>query len=239
MSETAQMAAEARKRVGKGPNRALRRQGRVPAIVYGGTAQPVAISLEAREVKRALDSGRFMATLYDLQLSGGRPVRALAREVQVDPLKGMPIHVDFLRIEKGAKVVVTVPVTFENEDAAPGISAGGVLSVVRYDVEVEAPADGIPTTISVDLAGYEINDTVHASKVNWPQGVTPTIDDRDFTIATIAPPTLTPEEEDAKAEAEAAAAEGAEAPEDATEAAESQAEDVKPAEETDEENRAG
>lgn len=203
MAELISLTAQAREGVGKGASRALRRAGRVPGVVYGEKAPQELISLEARELRRALNSPRFFSTLYNLQVNG-EEIRVLPREVHFHPVTEEPLHIDFVRVGRGATVSVTVPVVFVNEDISRGLKRGGVLNVVRREVELLCPADAIPGEITVDLKDADINDSLHISQVTLPEGVRPAIADRDFTIATISPPTITPEEEEEVAAAEEA-----------------------------------
>ena len=206
MAELTNLAAQPREGVGKGANRSLRREGRVPGVVYGDKAPQELISLEARALRRALHSPRFFSTLCHLEVNG-EASRVLPREVQLHPVTDEPLHVDFVRVGRGATVAVTVPVVFANEDTSRGLKRGGVLNIVRREVELLCPADAIPREITVDLKDADINDSLHISQVSLPEGVRPAIADRDFTIATISPPSLTPEEEEAAAAAEEAEAE--------------------------------
>ena len=206
MADETSLAAEPREGAGKGANRALRRAGRVPAVVYGEAAPQEMISLEARELRRALQSPRFFSTLCSLRVDG-EAVRVLPREVQLHPVTDEPLHVDFIRVGRGATVAVTVPVRFANEDISRGLKRGGVLNVVRREIELLCPVDAIPGEITVDLKDADINDSLHISQVALPEGARPAIADRDFTIATISPPTLTPEEEEEAAAEEAEEAE--------------------------------
>ena len=201
MAELTSLAAEPREGVGKGANRSLRRAGRVPAVVYGEKAPQELISLETRALRRALHSPRFFSTLCNLQVNG-EAVRVLPREVQLHPVTDEPLHIDFVRVGRGATIAVTVPVVFANEDISRGLKRGGVLNVVRREVELMCPADSIPGEITVDLRDADINDSLHISQVTLPEGVRPAITDRDFTIATISAPTVTPEEEEEAAAAE-------------------------------------
>jgi large subunit ribosomal protein L25 len=220
MAELTNLAAEMREGVGKGANRALRRAGRVPAVVYGGDAPQEMVSLEARELRRALHNSRFFSTLCSLQMNGGS-VRVLAREVQLHPVSGEALHIDFMRVGRDATVTVTVPVVFANEDISRGLKRGGVLNIVRREVELVCPVDAIPGEITVDLKDADINDSLHISQVSLPAGVEPAITDRDFTIATISAPTVMAEEEEAEeeemAEEEAAEEEAAAAEEESEE----------------------
>ncbi len=187
MSETLELKAMAREKVGKGASRKLRREGYVPAVIYGAKKPPLPIYVERRDAIKQIFSGNFLTTLYDIEVDG-KKTRVLPKAFDLDPVKDMPIHLDFLRVAADTEVTVEVSVSFINEDKAPGIKRGGVLNIVRHSVEVNCPANAIPDEFVVDLTGLEINDTVHISNVTLPENVTPTITDRDFTIATIASP---------------------------------------------------
>ncbi len=213
MSETYELKAEARERVGKGSARELRRNGLIPAVIYGDKQPPMPIALPYKEVTLKIHAGGFMTTIATIDVDG-KKVRVLPKDYQLDPVRDFTMHVDFLRISKDTKVVVEVPVHFENEEKSPGIRRGGVLNIVRHHVEVHCPANAIPDYFMADLTGLDINDGVHISNITLPEGVTPTITDRDFTIATIATPAaLRSEEDEAEevAETEAAADEEEEA----------------------------
>lgn len=209
MAEIDKMVAEMRPRAGTGSARAARRGGQLPAVLYGGDQPPLAIAVNRREFDRELAKGRFTTRLLDLQVDG-KTERVLPREVQYHVVTDQPIHVDFMRLTAGAMVNVMVPVQFINDGDCPGIKLGGVLNIVRHRVEFRCRADQIPEQITVDLTGLAIGDSIHISAVKLPEGVTPTIADRDFTIATIAAPTLKLEIETPAAAAETpeAAAEG-------------------------------
>lgn len=183
--ETYELKAEARDRVGKGSARAIRRNGQVPAVIYGGKEAPLAISVSYKDVFYKIHGGGFMTTVATTDV-GGQKIRVLPKDYQLDPVKDMPLHVDFLRVTSGSVVTVAVPVHFENEESSPGLARGGVLNVVRHEVELVCPADAIPDAITVDLSGLEIGDSVHVSAVTLPANTRPAITDRDFTIATIA-----------------------------------------------------
>jgi large subunit ribosomal protein L25 len=208
MSDISIIPAMPRTGSGKGPARATRRNGRVPAVVYGAKKDPTLISLDPRDLMRALRAGSFMATVFDVDVDG-KTERALPRDVQFHPVTDKPLHVDFLRVPSATTVTVNIPVAFLNEEESPGLKRGGLLNVVRHDIEANCRADAIPHHIEVDLTGLEIGDSVHISMVPLPDGVAPTITDRDFTVATIAAPTVVQEEATAEAD-EAAAAEGEE-----------------------------
>jgi large subunit ribosomal protein L25 len=183
MSEQLTLSAESRDRAGKGASRALRNEGRVPAVIYGSNKEPKAIHVEEKELVRQLMTGHFFNSV--IVVSGER---TLAKDVAFHPVTDRPLHVDFLRVAKGATVTVGVPVVFTNEDASPGLKKGGVLNIVRHEIELEVDADKIPEQIEIDMAGYDVGDSVHVSAVKLPAGATPTITDRDFTIATLVAP---------------------------------------------------
>ena len=206
MSEALTLAAEARERAGKGASRALRREGRIPAVVYGGKEQPLGIHVEERLLRRMLGTGHFTNSIVMIEV-GGKTVRTLPKDVQFHPVSDLPLHVDFLRLAKDATVEVSVPVLFVNEEESPGLKRGGVLNVVRHDLELVCDADKIPNDIRIDVTGLDIGDSIHISSVTLPKGSTSSITDRDFTIATIiAPSGLRSETGDnATTEADAAA----------------------------------
>jgi large subunit ribosomal protein L25 len=208
MADITVMAATARDKVGKGSARATRREGRVPAVIYGDGKSPLSISIERKQLVKDMDTGSFFTSIYDIQVDG-QANRVLPRDVQLHPVTDIPQHVDFLRVGANTTVAVDVPVEFINEDDCPGLRAGGVLNVVRYTVEVSCRPDLIPTSIVVDLANAEQGDSLHISAVELPDGVTPTITDRDFTIATIAVPTAVVDELADAADGEDDAPEGA------------------------------
>jgi large subunit ribosomal protein L25 len=204
MGQTYELSATVREKVGKGAARAVRRQGQIPAVIYGGKQPPVAIHLSDRDVYFKIHGGGFLTTVATIDV-GGEKVKVIPRDFQLDPVSDHPIHVDFLRVVAGSKVTVEVPVHFVNEGAAPGIRRGGVLNVVRHRVELLCPAEAIPDHIVADLTGLNINDSLHISAIALPEGVRPTIA-RNFTVATIAAPAGVKEELRAAAEAAAAAA---------------------------------
>lgn len=214
MSEMLTFVAEDRSAVGKGVASTLRKAGRVPAVVYGEKKDQLMISLEARALRRELQNPRFYSTLCALEI-GGKPVRVLPREIQLHPVSDEPLHADFVYVSKGAAVTVEVQVVFLNEDSCPGLKRGGVLNVVRREVELVCPADAIPEKIELDLAEADIGDSLHYSHAIVPDGVAPTITDRDFTIATIAAPSGGADEAEGE-EGEGEVEEGAEATEEAT-----------------------
>ena len=195
MSEQLTLSAEARERAGKGASRAIRREGRVPAVVYGDKQEPVTIHVEEKALVKALSNGHFMNTVVMIDV-GGSQTRTLPKDVQFHPVTDRPLHVDFFRISEHSTVHVNVPVRFENEESAPGLKRGGVLNVVRHDLELICDAAHIPDEIVIDLNGYEVGDSIHISNVGLPQGSRSAIEDRDFTIATIVAPSALKSSED-------------------------------------------
>lgn len=185
MSETYELKAEARDRVGKGSARAVRRNGQVPAVIYGDKQTPLAIALPYKDIYYKIHGGGFMTTVATIDLRGQK-IRVLPKDYQMDPVRDFPMHVDFLRVGRNTEVNVNVPVRFVNEEDCPGIARGGVLNIVRHDVELHCPAEAIPEALTFDLKGLEIGDTIHISAITLPAGVRPVITDRDFTVATIA-----------------------------------------------------
>jgi large subunit ribosomal protein L25 len=199
MSEQLTLPAETRDRAGKGASRALRREGRVPAVIYGEKKEPLSVHVEEKLLIKMMSSGHFMNSVIMVDV-GGKPNRTLPKDVQFHPVTSRPIHVDFVRIGEHAQVTVNIPVRFVDEEQAPGIKRGGVLNVVRHELELVCDAAKIPNEIVVSLAGLEIGDAVHISNVSLPEGAKPTIDDRDFTVATvIAPSAMKAEAEEEEA----------------------------------------
>ncbi len=203
MADTVTFNAESRARVGKGAARAERRNGRVPAVIYGANKDPEAISIDPAQLRAARMQPGFFATLFEVEVEGNSQ-QVLCRDLQLHPVTDRPMHADFLRVTERTQINVEIPVSFEKEEESTGLRQGGVLNVVRHVVEVICRAGSIPNEITVDLAGLEIGDSVHISNVSLPDGVKPTID-RDFTIATIAAPTVAPvEDEEGDKDAEGA-----------------------------------
>ena len=201
MSEQLTLSAEARDRAGKGASRALRREGRVPAVIYGMNEEPSLVHVEEKALNKLLGTGHFMNSV--VMVNG---VRTLPKDVAFHPVSDRPLHIDFLRVSEHASVHVNVPVRFENEEASPGLKRGGVLNIVRHDVELIVDAAEIPDDVVVDLTGFEVGDSIHISAVNLPKGAKSAIEDRDFTIATIvAPSALKSSEGDAPEEGAAEA----------------------------------
>lgn len=205
MSDFATLKAEPRERVGKGSARAARREGRVPAVIYGNKQEAVSITIAHNELMRLINRGSFLSSALDIEVTG-RKERVLPRDIQLHPVTDWPIHVDFLRLSRDAVVNIAVPVTVINQEDSPGIKRGGVLNMVRHEVELTCPADAIPDQIVIDVTGLEVGDSVHISSVKLPEGVVPVIQDRDFTIATIQAPSGLKSEAAEEAAAEAAEA---------------------------------
>ena len=187
MSQTYELKAEARERVGKGSSRELRRNGKVPAVIYGDKQSPLSIALSYKEVYYKIHGGGFMTTIATIDVDG-KKIQVLPKDYQLDPVRDFPVHVDFLRVAKDTVVTVAIPVHFVNEEKSAGLKRGGVLNVVRHEIEATVPATDIPDFIEVDLSGTDLGHSIHISAVKLPAGVKPTITDRDFTIATIAAP---------------------------------------------------
>ena len=180
---------EVRERTGTGGARAVRRDGWVPGILYGGDAEPVAIRLKRNEVIKAVNTGNIQSQLVKIDVPGQDDLQpVIARDIQFDPVKDLPLHVDMMRVDDRTRINVEVPVRFLNEEEAPGLKKGGVLNIVRHSVEVIAPATAIPEALEFDIIKADVGDTITISAIDLPKGVTPTITDRDFTIATIAAP---------------------------------------------------
>ena len=204
MPEMISLSAEPRPQAGKGAARATRRAGRVPAIVYGGGDEPALISLEPRELSRCLARPGFFNHLVEISVDGATH-RTLPREVQYHPVTDAPLHVDFQRVGAGAQVHVTVPVVFVDQERSPGLRRGGILNVVRHGVEMLCSVDNIPERLVVSLAGVDIGDSIHIGAVEMPEGARPAIQERDFTIASIAASSAAREEAAAAASTAAVA----------------------------------
>ncbi len=209
MSDALTLPAETRERAGKGASRALRRDGRVPAVIYGGKEEATTIHVEAKELIRQLGTGHFMNSIVMIEV-GGKSVRTLPKDVAFHPVTDLPLHADFLRLSKDSKIEVAIPVVFVNEEASPGLKKGGVLNVVRHDLDLVCESDKIPDEIQIDVTGLEVGDSIHISSVTLPKGSESAITDRDFTIATIVAPSALK-----RAEGEAAGGEEMEAGETA------------------------
>ena len=187
MSDQLTLSAETRDRAGKGASRELRRQNRVPAVIYGNKQEPELIHVEEKALVKLLMTGHFANSVVEIELGGKKQI-TIPKDVAFHPVSDRPTHVDFLRIVKGAKVDVEVPVMFVNEGASPGLKRGGVLNIVRHELELICENDKIPDDIQIDVAGFDIGDSIHISHVKLPKGSESKITDRDFTIATIVAP---------------------------------------------------
>ncbi|MGB0624969.1 MAG: 50S ribosomal protein L25/general stress protein Ctc [Alphaproteobacteria bacterium] len=203
MADTVTFNAESRAQVGKGAARATRRLGKVPAVIYGANKDPEPISISPAQLRTALGQPGFFATLFDIDIDGNQQ-QVLCRDLQVHPVTDVPMHLDFLRVTERTRINLEIQVTFTNEEESPGLKGGGVLNIVRHAVEVVCRAGAIPEEFVADLTGLEVGDSIHISDISLPEGVKPTITDRDFTIATIAAPTVAPVEDDIDADGEAA-----------------------------------
>ena len=186
--DTYELKAETRERVGKGSSRELRRNGLIPAVIYGDKQAPIAIALSTNEVTKRIHAGGFMTTVAEIDVNGEK-IRVLPKVYQLDPVRDFTMHVDFLRVSADSKVSVQVPVHFVNEEKS-AIMTGAVLNIVRHEVELICNVNDIPEAIVIDLLSYQIGDSIHISMVTIPGGAKPAITDRDFTIATVAPPTV-------------------------------------------------
>ena len=206
MSEQLTLPAEARERAGKGASRELRRDGRVPAVIYGDKKEPLSVHVEEKLLAKMLSTGHFMNTVVMVD-AGGTKHRTLPKDVQFHPVSSRPIHVDFLRIGEHSKLTVAIPVRFDDDEESPGIKRGGVLNIVQHELELVCDAAHIPDEIHISLAGLDIGDSIHISQVTLPEGTKAAIDDRDFTVATIVAPSAVKAEEAEAAEAAAAEAE--------------------------------
>ena len=216
MRQMQELRAEARTGTGKGPAYQARQKGMIPAVIYGGDTAPENVNVEAHALGLQYQTGVFTTSLLMLDVAG-KKTRVIPRQVQIDPVTDRPVHVDFMRLGEGAKVRLEIPVHFRNQGESPGLKKGGVLNIVRHELELLCPAESIPEEIIVDLTGLDIHDSVHISAIKLPEGVKPIIRERNFTICSIVAPTSVVEEQKAAAAAAAAAAnapvveEGAEA----------------------------
>ncbi|AXI53772.1 50S ribosomal protein L25 (plasmid) [Pseudoseohaeicola sp. NH-UV-7] len=196
---------------GKGAARQARRDGMVPGVVYGGGADPVAINVPFNALLKKLKQGRFLSTLFNLKMDGHDDVRVICRNVQRDVVKDLPTHLDLMRLKRTTQINLFIHVNFENEDQCPGLKRGGVLTVVRPEVELKVTAGDIPESLTADLTGLDVGDTITISSITLPAGAKPTID-RDFVIANIAAPSgLRASDNEDEDEAEEVAADEVEA----------------------------
>ena len=199
MADIFSLAAEPRERAGKGAARATRRAGRIPAVIYGNKETPIMISIHPIDLMHQIRGGGFFSSVYEIEAEGNKH-RVLPRDIQLHPVTDQPLHVDFMRFSKSTRLVVEVPVVFLGEEDCPGLRQGGVLNIVRHAIEMRASPDQIPESIEIDLSSYNIGDSVHISSVRLPDDVELTITDRDFTVATIAAPTVNVEVEETDVE---------------------------------------
>jgi large subunit ribosomal protein L25 len=205
MAEMKKLAATVRSGTGKGAARSVRREGRIPAVIYGGGEAAQPLSLDKKEVTKLIFAGHFLTTIFELDIDG-KAERAIPRDYQLDVVKDVPLHVDFLRLRAGSRVRVEVPVHFVNHELSPGIKRGGSLNIVYHAVEMWVPADNIPEAITGDLSGLDFNDSLHISAFTLPSGCRPTNPDKNFTVASLAPPLVSAEEPAAAAPAAGAKA---------------------------------
>ncbi len=213
MAEADVFYCEPRKRTGTGGARAVRRDGWIPGVLYGGGEKPAAVRLKANEINKAYLSGRLRPQLAMIDVpgeDGQQPV--IPRDFQIHPVKGMPIHVDFMRVDDKTRIDVEIPVRFAGEEESPGLKRGGVLNVVRHTIDVYAPATAIPEFFEFDISELDLGDAVHVSAITMPEGVKLVTSDRDFTVATVAAPSAVRSAADDEDEAEEAAADGEDAP---------------------------
>lgn len=189
MTAISQLEVQLREKTGKGASRALRREGRIPAVLYGGKGIPIHFSLDPIQLNKEIHQTGFLSKIFELPL-GGEKEKALARAVQFHPVTDRPLHVDFIRVSKEGKITVAVPLTFINEGSSPGIKRGGVLNILIHNLEVISTMDHIPSSINIDLKGLEIHDTIHLKDVKLPEGVVAAHPERDHDIANIVAPTV-------------------------------------------------
>ena len=200
MAEAITVSAQKREITGKGSARAQRKGGRIPAIIYGDKKTPLSISVDGRDIERLYQSPRFFTQIFVLQVDGEKH-EVLARDLQLHPVTDGPIHIDFMRFNNETRVVLLIPVTFINEDLSPGLKRGGVLNIVRREVELLCSPLNMPGELVFDVDGLDIGDAIHIGSIELPDGVATTTD-RDFTVATIAAPTLMPSDEEEEEDVE-------------------------------------
>jgi large subunit ribosomal protein L25 len=211
MAATKQLAAATRGGTGKGAARSVRREGRVPGVIYGGGEKAEPISVDFKEINKHIYSGHFLTSIFEIEIDG-RKERVLPRDYQLDVVTDKPVHVDFFRLKAGSRVRIGVPVHVVNRELSPGIKKGGTVNLVLHSVELLAPADAIPESITIDLAGLDFYDAVHMSTLKLPEGCRPADTKTDYTVVNIVPPTVFQEEAPAGAAATAAAPAAAAAP---------------------------
>lgn len=208
MAEMKMLAAAVRDGIGKGAARSVRREGRIPGVIYGGGDAAEPIALDYREVNKLIYAGHFLTTIFEIDVAGKKQ-RVIPRDYQLDPIKDQPLHVDFLRLKPGASLRVHVPLHYINQDACPGIKKGGTLNIVRHDLDMRVPADNIPDAIIADLATLDVAESMRISSIPLPEGCKLMSAERDFTIATIVPPVVVAEDPAAAAAAAAKGGKGA------------------------------
>ena len=211
MAAIKQLAAVTRSGIGKGAARSVRREGRVPGVVYGGGEAAEPVSLDYKELNKAIYSGHFLTSIYEIDIEG-RKQRVLPRDYQLDAVSDKPMHVDFFRLKAGTRVRIAVPVHVSNREASPGLKKGGAVNLVLHSVELIVPAESIPVSITIDLTGMDFHDSVHVSALKLPEGCKPADTRIDYTVVTVVPPTIYTEEAPVAAAATTAAAPGAAAP---------------------------
>lgn len=189
MSQVREIKAVARDRAGKGSSRALRRQGFTPCVIYGDKKDPILLAVTQKELVKEYQQTGFFTHVFALEVEGKKH-KVLARDIQLHPVTDMPLHADFLRVSDQTKINVEIPVHFINQEKSTGLKRGGVLNIVRHSIECECFAGNIPETIDINLEGTNIGDSIHISHVKLPEGIEPVVKDRDFTIATLAAPTV-------------------------------------------------
>jgi large subunit ribosomal protein L25 len=212
MAATKTLAAVARSGLGKGASRSVRREGRVPAVIYGGGDAPETISLAFRDAHKQIYAGHFLTTIFEIDIEG-RKERVIPRDYQLDKVKDLPLHIDFMRLKPGSKLRLEIPLHLANADQAPGVKRGGTVNIVAHTIEMLVPADNIPDSVTADLSTLDIGGSLHISAVTLPEGCSPVVRDRDFTLATIVAPSglaeANADDAAAAAAAEAKAAAGA------------------------------
>jgi len=187
MAKAITIDATVRERIGKGASRAVRRAGMVPAVIYGDKKDPESVQIPLNEIVRLLNRGGFMSHTYDIQVDK-KKTTVLPRDLQLHPVTDVPMHIDFLRLGKGATFSMAIPVKVTGEEESPGLKRGGVINHTRHDIELNVPGDNIPEAIEVSVAELDLGDAIKISDISLPDGVTPTITDRDFTICAIVAP---------------------------------------------------
>jgi len=203
MAQANALKAEERQGTGTGVARALRREGKIPGIIYGGTEAPQPISVDLKNVSTELSRSGFFSRVYTVEM-GKSKVQVIARDVQFHPVTDVALHVDFQRVDKDSKIHVSIPVEYINEDKAPGLKLGGMLNIIIHNLEIICPANSIPEKITIDLAGLNINQSIHLDVVSLPSGVKAAQPARDYTLVTIVPPSGSDEEENKEKTEEAA-----------------------------------